>query len=1038
MGRTQFSLLGPLVVRRAGVVIPVTAGKQRALLAALLLRAGRPVGEDEIAEAVWASRMPRSARAALQTYVGRLRTLLEHDGDPVIVTEAAGYRIDAGPDELDVAGFESALAAGRAAMRAESWATAAAVLADGLALWRGQPLAGVPSDVLAAREVPRLSELRTQALEARIEADLRLGRHAEVILELRQLVAAEPLRERLHALLMTALYRDGQQSGALEGYQAARAILVGELGVEPGPELRQLQERILAADPALLPDLAPQAAAELRVRPGAGATSPQDAGAGGPSPAAAELRYSLPPDPTAFTGRGSELDSIVSAASRAAASGGVVAVRAIGGMPGIGKTTLAVRAAHLLRDRFPDRQLFIDLHGHTPGQEPLSPVAALARLLADTGVDARSLPADLTARTSLWRDRMSAQRAVLVLDNAASSAQVAPLLPGGSQCLVLITSRRHLADLPGAIAPLILPTLAREEACLMFVRLARRAAGEAAAAVAELVELAGFLPLAISLLARMHNRHPAWSLADLTAETRARLLTLTAERDNVAAVFELSCQDLDPGVRQFFWRLGLHPGATIDAFAAAALGGVPVAEAIGMLDLLQGEGLLTETRFRGYGMHDLIRRYTRERAAADLPAAAREQAMSRLLDYYQHAAARVDTLLARRIRTIPAPAVAVVPAAAPVLADSAQARAWARAERANLLACIDHAAAQRQEARVVALTAGITALLQQDGPWTEAMARHAAAAEAARRARDRRGRADALGSLGTIRRLTGDVPGASQSLTEALGLFRELGDERGQADTLTDLGETRYTTSDYAGAASLYTEALDLSRHLGERLGQARVLRRLGAVRSRTGDYEQAARDLSQAQALYRDLGDRLGQAGVLSHLGSVRRDTGDLTGAMGNLEEALAVYRDLGSHLGQAFALNSLGVTRRKAGDYPGAFRDLAQALAEYRETGGDRGGRAETLNELGTLHRARGDVIQARGSHRQALSLARDIASPHDEACALAGLARCALDAGDIPGAVAGLGRARKIFEQSGAAEAADIAAELAALPPAARSPR
>jgi DNA-binding SARP family transcriptional activator len=241
LGRTQFSLLGPLVVRQAGVVIPVTAGKHRALLAALLLQAGRPVGADELAGLLWESKTPQSARATLQTYVGRLRALLEQDGDPVIVTEPAGYRIDAGPDELDVAGFESALAAGRAAMRAESWATASAVLAEGLALWRGQPLAGVPSDVLAEREVPRLSELRTQALEARIEADLRLGRHAEVILELRQLTAAEPLRERLHALLMTALYRDGQQSGALEVYQDARATLVGELGVEPGQDLRQLQ-----------------------------------------------------------------------------------------------------------------------------------------------------------------------------------------------------------------------------------------------------------------------------------------------------------------------------------------------------------------------------------------------------------------------------------------------------------------------------------------------------------------------------------------------------------------------------------------------------------------------------------------------------------------------------------------------------------------------------------------------------------------------------------------------------------------------------
>ena len=296
-----------------------------------------------------------------------------------------------------------------------------------------------------------------------------------------------------------------------------------------------------------------------------------------PPPSPVAVRYSLPPDMAAFTGREEELE-LITAVTEAAASGGVVAIHAIGGMPGVGKTALAVHVAHLLRPRFPDRQLFIDLHAHTPGQDPTPSETALAGLLTAMGVDARNLPADSKGRTDLWRDRMAGQRAVLVLDNAASSTQVAPLVPGGEGCLVLVTSRRHLGDLPGMVVPVLLGVLPPDKAQDMFVRLAPRAATEPAANVRELVCLGGFLPLAISLLARVYAKHPSWTLDDLTRETRASLLTLTAETDSVAAAFDVSYRYLAPGQQQFFRRLGLHPGTTIDAYAAAALASIPLPE----------------------------------------------------------------------------------------------------------------------------------------------------------------------------------------------------------------------------------------------------------------------------------------------------------------------------------------------------------------------------------------------------------------------------------------------------------------------------
>ncbi|MBO0803336.1 MAG: tetratricopeptide repeat protein [Nocardiopsaceae bacterium] len=743
---------------------------------------------------------------------------------------------------------------------------------------------------------------------------------------------------------------------------------------------------------------------------------------------APEVRYSLPPDAAAFTGRDEDLGRITAAVRDATGTGGVVAIHAIGGMPGVGKTALAVHAAHLLADRFPDRQLFIDLHAHTPGQDPVPPEAALAGLLTSVGVDARYLPASLEGRVSLWRDRMAGKRALLVLDNAGSSAQVAPLLPGSAGCLVLITSRRHLGDLPGGVPLLLLEVLPPREAEAMFTWLAPRAAGGPDGAVAELAKLAGYLPLAVSLLARVYARHPAWTLADLAAETRESLLTLTAENDSVAAAFDVSWRNLDPGRQRFFALLGLHPGTTIDAYAAAALADVGLSEAAGQLEGLHGEGLLAEAGYRRYRMHDLIRRYAHDRAAS---VTGRSQALGRLLDYYQHTAAIAEARLARQTRPGPAPVVRTAPTAVPGLGDAAEALAWARAERGNLLACLDHVTAVGQHARVIALTAGIAALLRRDGPWADAITRHATAVQAAHHLGDRPGEACALRNLGDARRLAGEYPGAAEALEEALGIYRGVGDRLGEANALNFLGDVRRATGDFPGAAKALEEALDLFRSVGDRLGEAGALNFLGNVRRMTGEYPGAAEALEEALGMFRGVGDRLGEANALNFLGDVRRATGDFRGAAEALEEALGIYRGIGSRLGEANALGNLGEVRRATGDFRGAAEALEEALGIYCGIG-NRGGEAEALNEAGTLCRVRGDLGDAEEYHRLALGLAREIGSAWDEAHALAGLGRCALVAGRAADAKAGLRQALEIFQRIGTAEAADVAAELDAITP------
>jgi tetratricopeptide (TPR) repeat protein/transcriptional regulator with XRE-family HTH domain len=794
----------------------------------------------------------------------------------------------------------------------------------------------------------------------------------------------------------------------------------------------------------------------------------RDPGDAGPGAAAAATR-TLPRDVASFTGRQQELEQLAAAA---AGAGGVVGIHAIGGMAGVGKTAFAVHAAHRLADRFPGGQIFLPLHGHTPGQQPVDPADALASLLLTAGVPAAQIPPGLEARMALWRDRLAGQQLLLVLDDAAGSEQVLPLLPGSGGSLVLVTSRRHLSALEDATA-VSLDTLAAEEAAGLLVRLTGRAGLRPDdPAVSELTRLCGFLPLAIGMVARQLHHHPAWTAAGRAAELAAavdRLELMATENLSVAAAFNLSYADLTGDQQRLFRRLGLHPGADIDACAAAALDGTDLGAARRGLEALYDQYLIAEPAHSRYRLHDLIREHARALAGRLDPDRDRDGATTRLLDYYQHTAARAGALIARQARPAPAAADGAIPAVVPVLAGREQALAWARAERASLLACLDHATGTGQDARVTALTAGLAGLLRHDGPWAEAITRHTAAIEAARHLGDRLGQANALRDLGVVRRATGDYPAAARALEQALGLYRDLGDRLGQANALRDLGVVRRATGDYPAAAQAHEQALGLYRDVGDRLGQANALRELGVGRRATGDYPAAAQVLEQALGIYRDLGDRLGQANALrdlgvvrrltgehlaaaqaleqalgiyrdlgdrlgqahalSHLGIVRRLTGEHPAAAQAHEQALGIYRDLGNRLGQANALNDLGAVRRAWGDYPAAAQALEQALGIYRDLG-NRGGEAESLNERGTLYRVSGELAQAQGCHQQALELARAIATSWDEAHALAGLGRCALAVGHATQAEVLLRQALEIFQRIGAAEAADVSAELEAL--------
>ncbi|MFI5778325.1 ATP-binding protein [Nocardia sp. NPDC051570] len=689
----------------------------------------------------------------------------------------------------------------------------------------------------------------------------------------------------------------------------------------------------------------------------------------------------LPRDVTTLVGREDQLRRI----AQAAESERVVSIHAIDGMPGVGKTALAIRAAHELADRFPDGQYFVELHAHTPGQPIADPSEVLAGLLTDLGIDPRSLPDTLETRRNLWRDRLADKRILLVLDDAHGPAQIEPLLPGGGGSVTIVTSRRRLVALDGA-SPLALEVLDPDSAVRLFASLAHRSiTGDTAQAATDLaaaeriVELCGYLPLAIVLLAGRLAHHSAWSIADLAemfTATTDRLAELETSDRAVRAAFELSYRDLPIEERVVFGLLGLHPGTEFDMWAVAALGDIPLGTARRHLEALYTDHLIEETSPGRYRLHDLLREFARA-LAATAPAADNTAAMDRLLRYYRHTAARADRWLSRQTR----PATLIEEnggVAVRQFGDQIRALVWMRAERTNLLACLEHTA-DHDPARMIALTATMAGLLDRDGPWPLATRLHRRAADAAGRLGDHLKQANALVNLGIAQGLAGNHQQAAGLQQQALVLCRNLGDHLGEAYALANLGVVSWRLGDYEQAADLQQQALVLFRDLGHHLGEANALNNLGFVRRVAGDLGQAAELHQQALALYRDLGHRLGQAAASSNLGYARREAGDYEQAVELHQQALDLYRSLGDRRGEAQTLGAIGLACRETGDCEQAAGVLQQALALQRDLG-DRHGEAQALTSLGYVHREIGDHEQAAGLFQQALTLNQTLGNRHD----------------------------------------------------------
>lgn len=898
----RYGLLGSVTAWRDGREIPLGAPKQQAVLVALLLEMNHPVPVHAIIDGVWGEHPPGDARNAVQLYVGRLRRALgvsatECGSAPALVWGKSGYVLHGDSALLDSTAFDRYLADAERCRGDGDPAAAADRVDRALALWRGEPFSGLTGPIAEA-ERRRLHERRLVALEQRAALGLARGLDTEAVAELTRLVATYPLQERFRALLMLGLYRCGRQADALQVFQDARRRLADELGIEPGPELCQLNQQILCQDIDRPP-----------ASPGASWRG----------------RNELPSDIADFTGREPEMSRLLGDLPAQEAPA-ILTIEAIDGMAGIGKTALAVHAAHRLSDRYPDAQLFIDLHGYSADRGPVEPIAALDTLLRAVGVPAESIPDDLDSRAALWRARLADRAVLVVLDNAADADQVRPLLPGATRSLVLITSRRRLVDLDGGRV-LSLDVLPERSAIALFAAIVDDdRIGAEPEAVADAVRLCGYLPLAIRIAAGRLRARPAWSVGHQVERLRCehRLLDeLTAGTRGVAAALATSYRELSTGQQHMFRLLGLHLGRDIEIHGAAALADVDVVLAEELLESLLDVHLVEQVLPGRYRLHDLVREHA-ARLAHDIDSESdRDAATTRLLDHAEH----FSCLLFRHY-------------------------------------------------------------VERGYSADESIELHSNALEIARISGKSDTEARMLAHLGFALWRAGRLREALTVLGEARRMAHAVADFATETHATHHAGLIHFRWSRYPDALTTFDEACALARRIGDPLLEGYSLHGCGLIHERMGNYETALELLRQAVRLARTT-DIFLQAHALGGIGETYCSMGRYEDAVTQLSMAAELLpAAAGGTQGDNAIKIHLGRAYCQLGQYEQAWQQLRPGLALARG-GNDPVAECWAALGLGQVHTRLEMYTEAVDHYERACALGRSTESPYEQALAHDGLA-------------------------------------------------
>jgi DNA-binding SARP family transcriptional activator len=952
----RFRLLGPLEVRAGEDWHPIGAPKWRSVLAALLIKAGQVVPADELISEVWGDKPPAKATNLISIYVLRLRRLLGDADGSLLVTRAPGYQLRLGAADSDAQVFEAMVRDGRRALAGGDAAGAAAQLAEALALWHGSPLADVPLTTLVETEAERLAELGLDAAELRIRAELACGGYAQVIPELRRLLASHPIREGLWLLLMQALDGAGRHAEALDAYAQARNVISEELGVDPGAELRQFYAGLLAKDDMLArgsgdaPGSISAGTVTASSGPPESATALAEARVARPLPAPAQL----PADVADFTGRDDQVKHLVDLLSGAVADddSGAVRIGLVAGSGGLGKTSLAVHAAHRVRGSFPDGQLYVDLLGATP--HPLLAADVLARFLRDLGVDGRDIPVDEDERAARYRTVLAGQRMLIVLDNARDAAQVRLLLPGAATCAVLVTTRSRMPDL--ASTRLVdLHVLDDDEALALFARVVgdERAAAEPEATAELLLACAG-LPLAIRICAARLATRSGWTIramANRLRDEHRRLDEMTVGDLAVRASFQVSFASLPASAQpdgiapaDAFGLLGLWHGPSISCAAAAALFGTPDDLATDALEALVDVHLLESTSPDRYKFHDLLRVYASERAMADLSEPGRDAPIDRLLRWYLRTSDAAATAVSPHRYNMPLEPAGADPAALG-FTGADDALSWYDSERANLVAATRQASSLGLHEIAWRLPAPLFVVFSSWHNWVDCIATHRIALESARHTKDRQGEAWILNNLGEALGITGDSEGIG-CLEQALSIRREIGDRMGEAQSANNLANAYLRLGRREEALDLLRRALDLNREVGYRFGEGVALVNLGDVLLGLDHAEEAIDCLEQARRTFAEIGEADGTGYALHWLGLCYASLDRDAEALDCLRHALASHRAAGNRHRRAITLRLLGRIQARNGLAAEANESWAQAAAIFDDLG-DRDQAAEVRAE-------------------------------------------------------------------------------------------
>jgi DNA-binding SARP family transcriptional activator/tetratricopeptide (TPR) repeat protein len=917
----RFGLLGPVRAWRGESEIALGPAQQRAVLVVLLLRAPTHVAVAELIEALWGDQPPRSAEQIVRTYVYRLRKALQPDPSPaesVIVSVAGGYQLCAERDASDVAAFSAAVADGERLGRAGDPTAAAIRLREALALWQGEPLADVPGPFAQAQR-QSLRRTHETAEELVLAADVELGPTGDTIAELTDLVERNPLNERLRELLMLALYRHGEQARALEVYRQGAEVLAAELGIDPGPGLRAMFERMLRSDPDLV----------------AGRAEPPAAiGSAAPLVRPAQLPADLP----TFAGRDADLARLEAVLPAAAADRPPVTVVAVTGMAGVGKTTLAVRWAHRIAHRYPDGVVHLNLHGFDPSVPALSPHEAIDIVLQAFGIQHEEIPVGPDAKESLYRSVLADRRVLLLLDNTRSADHVRPLLPGAPGSLVIITSRDRLTGLVArdGAHPVRIDALDADAARQLLI--ARLGADRVAAepeAVQEMLDRCAGLPLALAVLATRALTNPSYALADVAAELRTLHAGLDAFSDvdsasDVRAVFSCSYRGLDADAARMFRLLAERSDPAFTVTAAASVLGLPVERARALAAELARAELVVERSQGRLAYHDLLRAYAAELAVATDPEEERTAGLRRLLDHHV-LSARAAAMVLYPDADLAAPRPAAAGVVVETFADRAAALAWFGDEQAALRSAVFAAVRAGFDQHVCELARSLADFLQRQGRWVDQLSLQTVAVDAALRLGDNAARARAHRTLATTYGRLGRHSEAITHFGVALELLQELGDQSGQARIHRGLAAAWGGPNRYDIALAQSREAHDRYLAAEDTAGRAAALNDIGWCLAQLGDHRPALASCREALALFEQLGNDDGAASAWDSLGYVQHHLGDLAEARRSFERAIELFGALGDLHSQATALTHLGDTGDAAGDDEAARVAWLAALTIY-----------------------------------------------------------------------------------------------------------